>query len=87
MGSSPMDTLMQKTGLSLGSDVATVKPQTNSSTVSDDYKSINSGDIIDHVFVSAQSIKVHSYDIWDNKMNGSYPSDHLPVILSLTVNF
>ena len=87
MDSSPMDTLMQKTGLSLGSDVATVKPQTNSSTVSDDYKSINSGDIIDHVFVSAQNIKVHSYDIWDNKMNGSYPSDHLPVILSLTVNF
>ena len=43
--------------------------------------------IKDIVFVSENSISVQKYEIWDNKMGGTYPSDHLPVWVELTVNY
>ena len=57
---------------------------TAGSGVSEDY-TITGNTIIDYIFVSDQSIDVRYYEIWDNKINGKYPSDHIPVWAELTI--
>ena len=41
--------------------------------------------VFDYLFVSGDSITVQKYEQWDNKMNGKYPSDHLPVYGEITI--
>ena len=41
--------------------------------------------VFDYLFVSGDSITVQKYEQYDNKMNGKYPSDHLPVYGEITI--
>ncbi len=81
---SPIQTLLSKTRLELGESIAEEKILGGSG--SSDY--LTRGDsIIDIVLVSKESISIRKYEIWDNKTNGRYPSDHLPVWVELTVKY
>ena len=72
----PIQTLISKSRLKLGEKLANECILGGSG--SSDY--ITRGEkIIDIVLVSDESISVQKYEIWDNKTNGKYPSDHLPV--------
>ena len=43
--------------------------------------------VFDYLFVTGDCISVQKYEQWDNKTNGKYPSDHLPVYAELTVSY
>ena len=78
----PIQTLISKSRLKLGEDLADEK--TLGGSGASDYQT-RGEKIIDIVLVSAESISVNKYEIWDNKTNGKYPSDHLPVCIELVV--
>lgn len=60
----------------LGVDDNTVPP----------YTELNpSAQQIDYFFVTKDSITVQKFEEWDNKVNGKYPSDHIPVWAELTI--
>lgn len=59
----------------------------NSTDVNSEFNSITSGVIFDYIFVSTDCVGVKKYEQWDNKTNGKYPSDHLPVIAQVTVKY
>ena len=40
---------------------------------------------IDYFFVTKDSITVQKFEEWDNKVNGKYPSDHIPVCAEITI--
>ena len=40
---------------------------------------------IDSIFVTDDCVTVQKYETWDNKINGKYPSDHLPVCAEITI--
>lgn len=42
---------------------------------------------LDYLFVTPDSVKVEKFEVWDNKINGKYPSDHLPVCAELAICF
>lgn len=54
--------------------------------VNGDYTSL-AGKTIDYIFVSTDSISVQRYETWDNKVNGKYPSDHIPVYAEVTIKY
>lgn len=81
---SPIQTLLSHTKLKLAQEIANEKVMTAGSGVSEDYTTTGNT-IIDYIFVSDQSIDVRYYEIWDNKINGKYPSDHIPVWAELTI--
>ncbi len=45
------------------------------------------GNTIDYIFVTSDSVSVEKYETWDNKTDGKYPSDHIPVYAELTVKY
>ena len=84
VGTSPIQTLISQTRLEAGERIATEKILGGSGT--NDYTTRGTA-TIDIVFVSKESISIQKYEIWDNKTNGKYPSDHLPVWVELTVKY
>ena len=40
---------------------------------------------IDYIFVTKDSITVQKFEEWENKVNGKYPSDHIPVCAEITI--
>ena len=40
---------------------------------------------VDYIFVTKDSITVQKFEEWDNKLNGKYPSDHIPVCAEITI--
>ena len=81
---SPIQTLLSQTKLKPAQNIADEKTMTNGSGVSEDYTTTGQT-IIDFIFVSYQNISVQYYELWDNKINGKYPSDHIPVWAELTI--
>ena len=52
----------------------------------DPYTVLNdSANQIDYLFVTKDSITVQKFEEWDNKINGKYPSDHIPVCAEITI--
>lgn len=45
-----------------------------------------SGTIIDYCFTSKNDFHVYSYDVISEKQDGIYTSDHLPLVIKLTIN-
>ena len=68
-------------------DVAAKTVNLNSTDVNSSFDSISSGVIFDYLFVSADYITVQKYEQCDNKINGKYPSDHLPVYAEITIKY
>ena len=68
-------------------DVADTKVNINSTDVNGDFNTKSDGVIFDYLFVSADCITVQKYEQWDNKINGKYPSDHLPVYAEITIKY
>lgn len=56
----------------------------NTTDVNDTFTAVGAA-VFDYLFVSGDCITVQKYVQWDNKMNGKYPSDHLPVYGEITV--
>ena len=56
----------------------------NSTNVNSSYTALQSS-VLDYLFVTADSVSVKKYQQYDNKINGKYPSDHLPVYAELTI--
>ena len=68
-------------------NVAEKKIDINSTDVNSSYTAISDGVIFDYLFVTSDCITVQKYEQWDNKVNGKYPSDHLPVCAEITIMF
>ena len=50
------------------------------------YTELNpSANQIDYFFVTKESITVQKFEEWDKKVNGKYPSDHIPVCAEITI--
>ena len=76
--------LLSKQVVSYAMDIAKEQVGKGGTLISGDYTTRGSA-IYDYVFVTAKMISVARYEIIDNKVGGSYPSDHLPVTADLTV--
>ena len=63
---------------------ATEKTIIGTTDVNNTFSGLGSS-VFDYLFVSGDSITVQKYEQWDNKMNGKYPSDHLPVYGEITI--
>ena len=59
----------------------------NSTDVNSSYTAISDGVVFDYLFVTSDSISVQLYEQWDNKINGKYPADHLPVCAEISILF
>ena len=59
----------------------------NSTDTDSTFTSITGGVVFDYLFVTADCITVQKYEQWDNKINGKYPSDHLPVYAEITIKY
>lgn len=80
----PIQTLTSKSRLSVGEKIAAEAILGGSGAA----EYITRGEsIIDIVLVTADSISIQKYEIWDNKIGNRYPSDHLPVCVELTVRY
>lgn len=44
-----------------------------------------SGGVLDYFFITTDSITVDKYEAVDNKINGKYPSDHIPVKINAVI--
>ena len=69
--------------LTYGAGIATSATVTGTS-VGSDYVTLYNN-TIDCIFVTDDCITVQKYETWDNKINGKYPSDHLPVCADITI--
>ena len=70
--------------VSYAMDIAKEQVGKGGTLISSDYTTRGSA-IYDYVFVTAKIISVERYENMDNKVGGSYPSDHLPVAANLTI--
>lgn len=83
---SPMQKLTSLTNLVFAKDIAQETSMTNFTTINEnDFTTPKYGEIIDHILVSTPNVMVQKYEIWDNKINGKYPSDHVPVWAEIKV--
>lgn len=79
--------MSQNTRLRYCMNIADVKVNLNSTDVNNSWNEISDGVVFDYIFVSGDCISVKKYEQWDNKTNGKYPSDHLPVYAELTIKY
>lgn len=80
----PIQTLTSKSQLTVGEKIAEEAILGGSGAA----EYVTRGEsIIDIVLVTADSISIQKYEIWDNKIDNRYPSDHLPVCVELTVKY
>lgn len=64
-------------------DARTVAAETSGPTVTfTDFESVADGRTLDHVFVTTD-LDVQRYSVDPTKENGQYPSDHLPVLVTV----
>lgn len=52
--------------------------------VGKDFVSLGDG-VLDYIFVTSDSVSVERYEAVDNKINGKYPSDHIPVRIDAVI--
>ena len=64
--------------------IAEQKTIVNSTNVNSEFDALQAS-VLDYVFVTSDSVSVKKFEQWDNKINGKYPSDHLPVYAEVTV--
>ena len=43
------------------------------------------GGVLDYFFVTKDTVTVNKYEAVDNKINGEYPSDHIPVRIDAVI--
>lgn len=82
----PIKAFKKNANVEYGADIAEIKPTLNVTTLNGEGQYIELGDkVIDYVFVAKNKITVQKYEHLDNKIGGRYPSDHLPVLASITI--
>lgn len=69
------------------SDSASIAKQSvrNSTSLGSSFTDLPENNVIDYLFVTDDCITAQTYEAWDNKINGKYPSDHIPVCAEITV--
>lgn len=68
------------------SDSASIAKQSvRNSTSVPNFTTLPDNNVIDYLFVTDDCITAQKYEAWDNKINGRYPSDHIPVCAEITV--
>ncbi|MBR7099167.1 MAG: endonuclease/exonuclease/phosphatase family protein, partial [Clostridia bacterium] len=66
--------------------IAEQKTIVNSTNVNSEFDALQAS-VLDYVFVTSDSVSVKRYEQCDNKINGKYPSDHLPVYAEVNVYY
>ena len=67
-------------------NIAEQKALQGTTNVTADFTSLESH-TLDYIFVTSDSISVQKYEEWANKINGKYPSDHIPVYAEISIYY